>query len=54
MRNAATVIRVQEERYVSMLWAVPLALARLIRQKILELAMVCVSLEGYKVCLKVI
>ena len=56
MRNVVPVIRAQEEKYVLMLWAVPLVLAQLIRQKMLELAIVCICLENLrtKVCLKVI
>lgn len=56
MRNVVPVIRAQEEKYVLMLWAVPLVPAQLIRQKMLELAIVCIFLENLrtKVCLKVI
>ena len=56
MRNVVPVIRAQEEKYVLMLWTVPLVPAQLIRQKMLELAIVCIFLENLrtKVCLKVI
>ena len=56
MRNVVPAIRAQEEKYVLMLWAVLLVPAQLIRQKMLELAIVCIYLENLrtKLCLKVI